>query len=85
MKKLFLALIRFYMRCISPALPARCRYLPTCSQYAVEAIERFGAVRGGFLALKRILRCHPFHKGPMYDPVPENFSWHKPKNYRRKT
>lgn len=85
MKKLFLVLIRFYMRYISPALPARCRYLPTCSQYAVEAIERFGAVKGGFLALKRILRCHPFHKGPMYDPVPEDFFWRKPKNYRRKT
>ncbi len=79
MKRLFLALIRFYQRHISPGLPARCRFFPTCSQYAVEAIERFGAVKGGFLALMRFLRCHPFYRGPMYDPVPEEFSWHKPK------
>ncbi len=87
MKRLFLALIRFYQRHISPGLPARCRYLPTCSQYAVVAIERFGAVKGGYLALKRILRCHPFHKGPMYDPVPEKPSrhnHHKHKKHRRK-
>ena len=85
MKRLFLALIRFYQRHISPALPARCRFLPTCSQYAVEAIERFGAVKGGFLALKRLLRCHPFYRGAMYDPVPEKISRHKPKKNRRKT
>ena len=84
MKRLFLALIRFYQRHISPGLPARCRFLPTCSQYAVEAIERFGAVKGGFLALLRFLRCHPFYRGPMYDPVPEEFSWHKPQKHRRK-
>lgn len=82
MKRLFLALIRFYQRHISPGLPARCRFSPTCSQYAVEAIERFGAVKGGFLALMRFLRCHPFYRGPMYDPVPEE--WHKPKKHRRK-
>ena len=84
MKKLFLALIRFYQRHISPALPPRCRYIPTCSQYAVEAIERFGAAKGGYLALKRFLRCHPFHKGPMYDPVPEKKSRHRKKHKRKR-
>ncbi len=70
MKKIFLALIRFYQRHISPGLPPRCRYIPTCSQYAVEAIEKYGALKGGWLAFKRLMRCHPFHKGKMYDPVP---------------
>ena len=84
MKKLFLALIRFYQRYISPSQPARCRFLPTCSQYAVVAIERFGAAKGGYLALKRILRCHPFYKGPMYDPVPEKISRHRKKHKRKK-
>ena len=79
MKHFFLVLIRFYQRHISPGLSARCRFLPTCSQYAVEAIERFGAAKGGFLALKRFLRCHPFYRGPIYDPVPEKFSWHNHK------
>jgi len=54
---------------ISPYLPNACRFQPTCSQYAIEAIERFGAARGGRVAVKRILRCHPFHPGG-YDPVP---------------
>lgn len=67
---LLLCLINFYRSCISPRFPACCRYVPTCSQYAVTAIERFGAARGGWLALKRILRCHPFCEGG-YDPVPE--------------
>lgn len=70
MKRVFLALIRFYQKYISPAFPPRCRYTPTCSQYALEAIERYGALKGGWLALKRFLRCHPFHKGDYYDPVP---------------
>lgn len=70
MKRLMLAAIRFYRRAISPHLPDSCRYYPTCSQYAMTAIERFGALRGGWLGLKRILRCHPFHKGG-YDPVPD--------------
>lgn len=70
MKRLFLALIRFYQKRISPGLPSRCRYTPTCSQYAYEAIERYGALRGGWLALKRFLRCHPFSKRDYYDPVP---------------
>ena len=70
MKKLFLALIRFYRRSISPLTPAVCRFTPTCSAYAYEAIEKYGAFKGGFLALKRFFRCHPFYKGDPYDPVP---------------
>ena len=69
MKRLLLLVIRFYRSGISPLLPPRCRYYPTCSAYAMEAIERYGARRGGWMALRRILRCHPFHKGG-YDPVP---------------
>ena len=70
MKYLFLKLIRFYQRSISPAFPARCRYCPTCSAYAYEAIQKYGALKGGWLALKRLLRCHPFSKGEYFDPVP---------------
>ena len=70
MKKLLLSLIRFYRRSISPLFPPSCRFVPTCSQYALEANETYGAARGGWLALKRFLRCHPFHKGGWYDPVP---------------
>ena len=70
MKKLLLFLIRFYQKHISPAFPARCRFCPTCSQYALEAISRYGALRGGRLAVRRLLRCHPFYKGDLYDPVP---------------
>ncbi len=68
MKKLFLFLIRFYRLGISPLKPPSCRYIPTCSEYALLAIEKYGALRGGWMAVKRILRCHPFHKGG-YDPV----------------
>ena len=70
MKKLLLCLIRFYQKAISPAFPARCRYYPTCSRYAYEAITKYGAFKGSWLALKRFLRCHPFHKGDYFDPVP---------------
>ena len=70
MKKLFLTLIRFYQKHVSPAFPARCRYYPTCSRYAYEAITKYGAAKGSWLALKRFLRCHPFHKGDYFDPVP---------------
>lgn len=69
MKKLFLALIRFYQYAISPLLPPTCRYSPTCSQYAVEAISIYGPVKGTWLALKRLSRCHPGYEGG-YDPVP---------------
>ena len=70
MKKILLKMIRFYRRYISPCLPACCRFTPTCSAYAMEAIEKYGAMKGGFLALKRFLRCHPFYKGDHHDPVP---------------
>jgi len=69
MKKIFLACIRFYQKFISPMLPGSCRYIPTCSAYCYEAISKYGALKGGWLGLKRILRCHPFHPGG-YDPVP---------------
>jgi len=65
----FLLLIRFYQRCISPYLPNSCRYTPTCSQYAVEALQKYGLFKGGWLAFRRILRCHPWG-GSGYDPVP---------------
>ena len=70
MKKLLLWLIGFYRRNISPSTPPSCRFTPTCSAYAQEAITKYGAIKGGFLALKRLLRCHPFYKGDPYDPVP---------------
>ena len=69
MSRLFILLIRFYQLAISPWLPPRCRYQPTCSQYAIEAVEKHGAIKGGWLAAKRILRCHPWG-GHGYDPVP---------------
>ena len=70
MKASLLWLIRLYQRYISPGLPRRCRFSPTCSQYAVEAITKYGAAKGGWLALKRLLRCNPFYKGDYFDPVP---------------
>lgn len=70
MKKLFLLLIRFYQKAISPHFPACCRFRPTCSAYAYEAIQKYGCLKGGRLALKRLLRCHPFYKGDTFDPVP---------------
>ncbi|RDV84574.1 membrane protein insertion efficiency factor YidD [Ammonifex thiophilus] len=69
MKGLLLAVIKFYQVAISPWLPPRCRFYPTCSAYAYEAIARYGAWRGTVLALRRLLRCHPFNPGG-YDPVP---------------
>ena len=69
-KNVFLKAIRFYQRSISPAFPARCRYCPTCSAYAYEAIQKYGAIKGGYLALRRLLRCHPFSKRDYFDPVP---------------
>lgn len=70
MKKLFLKLIRFYQKQISPLSPPRCRYYPTCSAYAYQAIKKYGALKGGWLAFKRFMRCNPFSKHDYYDPVP---------------
>ncbi len=71
MKRFLLALVRFYRKSISPLRPPCCRFIPTCSQYALEAIEKYGALKGGWLAFKRIMRCHAFYRGgKIYDPVP---------------
>ena len=67
-QRVTLQLLRGYKGMISPLFPPACRYVPTCSEYAMEAVERFGVVRGGLLAVRRLLRCHPFVKGG-YDPV----------------
>jgi len=69
MKRLLLGLVRLYQYLISPLLGPRCRFHPSCSHYAIEALERHGALRGSWLALRRLLRCHPWHPGG-YDPVP---------------
>jgi len=69
-RTLLIALIRVYQWFISPLLGNHCRFYPSCSQYAREAIERYGVLRGGWLALRRILRCHPWHPGGV-DPIPE--------------
>ena len=69
MKKILIALVRFYQKYLSGLKHTHCRYIPTCSQYAVEALEKYGALKGSFLAIWRILRCNPFSKGG-FDPVP---------------
>ena len=69
MKNILIAMIRFYQKFLSPLKHTRCRYTPTCSQYGLEAIQKYGAVKGSLLACWRILRCNPFSKGG-YDPVP---------------
>ncbi|MGG3560265.1 membrane protein insertion efficiency factor YidD [Neobacillus rhizosphaerae] len=70
LKKVFISFIRFYQIVISPIKPPTCRFYPTCSHYGLEAIQRFGAFKGGWLTIKRILKCHPFHPGGL-DPVPD--------------
>ncbi len=69
MKRLALSLIRFYQRSISPALPPTCRFVPSCSQYTYEAIDKYGFFKGGWMGFRRLLRCHPWHPGG-HDPVP---------------
>ncbi|MED9968992.1 MAG: membrane protein insertion efficiency factor YidD [Ruminococcus sp.] len=70
MKKILIAAIMFYKKGISPYTKSKCKYYPTCSQYGIEAIEKFGALKGSALTIWRIIRCNPFSKGG-YDPVPE--------------
>lgn len=69
MRSIVIALIRFYQRAISPMRPASCRFVPSCSQYALESVSRFGVRRGGWLIMKRLAKCGPWHPGG-YDPVP---------------
>lgn len=69
MHKAMLALIRFYQKRISPLKPRTCRFYPTCSQYGYEAIQKYGAIKGGYLTIRRLLRCNPFHRGGI-DQVP---------------
>ena len=69
MKQLIILAVRFYRACISPLFPPRCIYTPTCSQYMIEAVSKYGALKGSWLGIKRICRCHPWHEGG-YDPVP---------------
>lgn len=73
MTQLILTLIRGYQRLVSPFMAPRCRFMPSCSTYAVEAIEVHGLTRGGWLSLRRLGRCHPFHRGG-YDPVPASMT-----------
>ncbi|WP_035293152.1 membrane protein insertion efficiency factor YidD [Clostridium sp. KNHs214] len=68
MKRVLICIIKFYRKYISPLKKPCCRFYPTCSQYALEAIEKYGALKGGIMAIKRIFKCHPFHEGG-YDPV----------------
>lgn len=74
MKKILKFFIKLYRKFISPILPDSCRFTPSCSQYAIEAIDKFGAIRGTILATYRILRCNPFCRGG-YDPVPDKFTF----------
>ena len=70
MKDFLVIIIRFYQKWISPLNPPTCRFVPTCSNYAITAIQKYGVFKGGILTTKRLLRCHPFYKGDYYDPVP---------------
>ena len=72
MKRVLLWMIDFYRKGISPLTPPSCRFIPTCSEYAMQAIERYGTLKGGWLAFRRLMKCHPFHrqKSIEYDPVP---------------
>ncbi|MCL4490952.1 MAG: membrane protein insertion efficiency factor YidD [Nitrospirae bacterium] len=68
MKTLIIILIKLYQYLISPVLPSSCRFTPSCSEYSLEAVKKYGALKGGYLSFRRVLRCHPFHPGG-YDPV----------------
>lgn len=70
MKLILIGIIKFYQKVISPLTPPSCRFYPTCSHYGLEAIEKHGALKGGWLTIRRISKCHPFHEGG-FDPVPD--------------
>ena len=84
LKKAMISLIGFYKKNISPLLPPSCRYYPTCSEYAMQAIEKFGAVKGGLMGFCRVLRCNPFVKGG-YDPVGDRFTLRRYGYEKKKT
>lgn len=73
MKKILIGIIKLYQKIISPLTPPSCRFYPTCSHYGIEAVEKHGALKGSWLAVRRISKCHPFHEGG-FDPVPEKDS-----------
>lgn len=79
MRRFILGLIRLYQLLLSPLLGANCRFEPTCSVYATEAIKRYGVIKGGYLSFRRLIKCHPFHEGG-YDPVPKTDEDIKPKS-----
>ena len=79
MRRLVIGLIRLYQLLLSPLLGANCRFEPTCSTYASEAIKRFGILKGGYLSLRRLIKCHPFHEGGC-DPVPDLVDDNQPKS-----
>lgn len=80
-KRSFILLISFYKTIISPVLPPSCRFYPSCSDYARSSIEAHGALKGSYLALRRLLKCHPYHDGGI-DPVPDAFHWHWPRSMK---
>ncbi len=82
-RKLLKTLIRAYAYLISPLTGPNCRFYPTCSHYAAQAIDTHGAFKGGILAFKRILKCHPWHRGEMIDPVPASIDWAALIGYKR--
>ena len=79
MRRLILGLIRIYQLTLSPLFGSNCRFEPTCSAYATEAIKKFGVLKGGYLSFRRLIKCHPFHEGG-YDPVPDTVEDVKPKS-----
>ncbi|MFC5714311.1 membrane protein insertion efficiency factor YidD [Thalassorhabdus alkalitolerans] len=79
MKFILIKILRFYQRFISPLTPPTCRFHPTCSQYSLEAVRTYGACKGSWLTIKRLLKCHPFHSGG-FDPVPEKKNEDKGRN-----
>lgn len=85
MKALLKWMIRGYAFVLSPMTGAKCRFYPTCSAYAIEAIDRHGAAKGVLMAGKRLLKCHPYHKGDMIDPVPASIDWADILSYKRGT